>query len=85
MRNPDFTLTDQQVATANVARGQIVTRSTGERVVISGTKRDGSPRAYVGNIVGLVGKDSHEAVIIETADGRKSMNLYNVKDVVGMI
>lgn len=79
MRNPAFTLSNAQVITANYFRGQILSRSLGEWVTVTGVKRDGSERTYVGTLDRLVGKDSHEAVVIETRDGLKSMNLYNIK------
>jgi len=85
MRNPAFTLSPEQVSNANYARGQVVTRAAGERVILTGLKRDGSLRTYVGTLAGLQGKDSHEVVKIDTADGTKSMNLYNVHTVMGLI
>lgn len=81
MRNPAFTLTPEQVAAANTARGQIVTRPEGALVRITGVKRSGAARTYVGTLAGIVGTDSHEAVKIDTLDGPKSMNLYNVSGV----
>jgi hypothetical protein len=79
MRNPAFTLSPAQVIAANYFRGQVLSRPQGEWITVSGVKRDGSERTYVGAVEGLVGKDSHEAVVINTRDGRKSMNLYNIR------
>ena len=83
MRNPAFTLSDAQIDRANYVRGQVFSRATGEEVTVAGVKRDGSERVYTGTIVGIVGKDSHEALVIETSEGRKSLNLYNIRRVCG--
>ena len=83
MRNPAFTLTDTQIDQANYVRGQVFSRAAGEEVTVSGVKRDGSERTYTGTIVGIVGQDSHEALVLETSQGRKSLNLYNIRRVCG--
>lgn len=85
MRNPAFTLTDEQVVNANRARGYAVTLPEGARVMITGVKRDGTPRTYVGTLAGLQGRDSHEIIKINTEDGPKSMNTYNVHRIMGLI
>lgn len=85
MRNPAFTLSDEQVIAGNRARGYVHCLPTGARVQVTGVKRDGSARTYIGTLAGLQGRDSHEVVKIDTADGPKSMNVYNVRSIISLI
>lgn len=85
MRNPAFTLSDEQIVAGNRARGYVHCLPEGARVQITGVKRDGSLRCFVGTLAGLQGKDSHEVVKIDTADGPKSMNVYNVHTITHLI
>jgi hypothetical protein len=85
MRNPAFILSDEQIVAGNRARGYIHCLAEGARVQVSGVKRDGSPRTYTGTLAGLQGRDSHEVVKIDTADGPKSMNVYNVRAIISLI
>jgi hypothetical protein len=80
MRNTQKPLTTAQRATANGIR-PIVAAEVGNMLTVAYTKRDGTEGLITGEVVGIVGHDSTEAVTLNTDKGFRSANLYAIKAV----
>ena len=80
MRNTHKPLTTAQRATAAAIR-PILAGETGKVLTVAYVKRDGTDSTITGEVMGIVGHDSTEAVTLATDKGFRSANLYAIKAV----
>lgn len=79
MRNASFTLDSTQAARVGGYVQSIRRHMTaGHAVTVTFTKRDGTERTITGDIESLKGEGSHSVLILKTAEGFKSANVYNI-------
>jgi len=81
MRNKPVDLTAADKARASKARKVLDAARPDERVLINYVRRDGVEKHYDGTVVERLGKDSHEAVVLDTIKGARTLNLWRVKSV----
>lgn len=80
-RNTTFALSVAQTTRANVARREVASLGAHNALTVNYIKRGGSDATLSGRVIGIVGKDSTEAVKIDTDKGPRSANLWAVKSV----
>lgn len=81
MRNMPYGLNAAEVLRANTARA-ILSKMVDSEVCINYRKRDGSPRIIRGRVVEIVGAGDKEIVKVQTKEGFKSANLWNIFEVM---
>lgn len=79
MRKPIELLAVEQIR-ANLARPQ-VSAAIGKPVTLDYVKQDGTDRTLVGTVVEVKGLDDKEVVVIETAEGFRSANMWGIRKV----
>lgn len=82
--NKTVLLTAADKARATKARNMLAARGEGERVLLNYVRRDGVAKHIEGPVIEFVGSDDKEAVIIDTLDGPRTVNLWRTKSVTLM-
>lgn len=82
--NATVTLTAADKGRASKARTMLNAAAPGERVLVNYVRRDGTAKRYEGPVVSRIGTADKEAVVLDTLDGPRSLNLWRAKSVVLM-
>lgn len=84
MRNANYTLDPSHAGKVGAWTRVIRAHAeSGKPLRIHFTKRDGSDRIITGPVVEMRGQGSHSVVILDTEEGPRSANLYNILSVGG--
>lgn len=84
MHNKTTILTAADKSRASKARTMLNAAAPGERVLVNYVRRDGVTKHYEGPVVSRIGTGDKEAVVLDTLDGPRSLNLWRAKSVVLM-
>ena len=83
--NKTVLLTAADKARATKARKMLdAAEGYGERVLVNYVKRDGTEKRVEGAILSRLGVDDKEAVILDTIEGPRTINVWRAKSVVLM-
>lgn len=79
--NKTVLLTAADKGRASKARTMLDAAATDERVLVNYVRRDGVTKRYDGTIVERLGVDDKEAVVLDTVEGPRTLNLWRMKSV----